>query len=452
MAEAVPPLLVLLDLMRRARDAAGAEELAFLAVNDSHALAAYRQAALWFAADGVRALSGVVQPEANAPYAQWQGRVCAHFSSLDAGPAARRVGAADLPPEEAGEWAEWLPAHGLWLPLAADPGRPESSPGGLLLAAERPWSDQAIGLLQEWLAAWRHTWLARLRPAPWSWGRLRQRLAAPRGLSWWRQPRTRLAVLCAAAELFPVRLTVLAPGELVPARPAVIRAPLDGIVESFQVVPNQEVAAGQALFAFDEAQLATRRDVAAQALATAEAEYRQFAQQALSDAKSKGQLAILLGKIEEKRAEAAYLREQAERARVTAPQAGIALFDDPSEWIGRPVQAGERVMRIAAPGDAEVEAWLPLGDAIPLPEGAEVSLYLAATPLGSLSARIRYVAHDAVMQPNGVYAYRVRARLDAPTDQRVGLKGTAKLHGERVPLVYWVLRRPLAAVRQFLGI
>lgn len=45
---------------------------------------------------------------------------------------------------------------------------------------------------------------------------------------------------------------------------------------------------------------------------------------------------------------------------------GIALFDDPTEWIGKPVTTGERIMRVAAPEDVEVEAWLPVGDAVPL--------------------------------------------------------------------------------------
>lgn len=104
------------------------------------------------------------------------------------------------------------------------------------------------------------------------------------------------------------------------------------------------------------------------------------------------------------------------------------------------------------PGDVEIEAWLPIGDAIPLAGRADATLYLASRPLDTLPAKVRYVAHDAVARPDGTYAYRVRATLDAPTSMRVGLKGTVKLAGERVPLVYWILRRPLATIRQTLGI
>jgi hypothetical protein len=81
-----------------------------------------------------------------------------------------------------------------------------------------------------------------------------------------------------------------------------------------------------------------------------------------------------------------------------------------------------------------------------------VNLYLNASPLSAVSATLRYMAHDAVQRPDGSYAYRVRAALQVPTEHRVGLKGTAKLNGAWVPLVYWALRRPVASLRSAVGI
>ncbi len=62
------------------------------------------------------------------------------------------------------------------------------------------------------------------------------------------------------------------------------------------------------------------------------------------------------------------------------------------------------------------------------------------------------MAHEAQRRPDGTHAYRVRATLDAPAPQRSGMKGTARLEGEEVKLGYWVMRRPLAAVREFFGL
>jgi phosphotransferase system IIA component len=450
-------LATLLDLSRRARLAGSARELGFLLVNDTHALAPYRQSAFWLAGEGVYTLSGLVQVEANAPYALWLAQVCTHLGAQTDGPT-QAFTAVNLPPVLAPDWGEWWPAHALWLAL---PGAPDgavqsTASAGLLLVRELPWAPEEQALLREWVdVAW-HAFSALHRPRGSFWrtmlNRVRARFTRQPGRLWWQQPALRWTALGLVVLAFPVRLTVLAPGELVPAHPVVMRAPLDGVVDVFHVQPNERVKKDQPLFGFDEALIQSRLEVAAQALATAETEYRQTSQQALTDAKAKPQLAMLTGKIEEKRAEVDFLQAQLTRARVLAPQDGVALFDDPAEWIGRPVAVGERIMRIAAPSDAEVEAWLPLADAIALPTGSAVSLYLNASPLFSVSAHLRYMAHDAVQRPDGSYAYRVRATLDAPTEHRVGLKGTAKLHGGWVPLAYWVLRRPLATVRSTLGL
>jgi hypothetical protein len=452
----VQSLATLLDLSRRARLAASTRELGFLLANETHALTPYRQSVFWLADEGVHTLSGLVQVEANAPYALWLSQVCAHLAQFEG--QVRSVSATDLPATLAGDWGEWLPEHGLWLAL---PGASEAVPApaaaaGLLLVRSLAWTPEEQGLLREWAdVAW-HAFAALSRPRGNGWRiwlkRLRSSFTRQPDRPWWRQPALRWVALSLLVLAFPVRLTVLATGELVPAHPVVIRAPLDGVVDVFHVQPNQTVKKDQPLFGFDEALIQSRLDVAQQTLSTAETEYRQSSQQALTEAKVKPQLALLTGKIEEKRAEVDFLREQLARARVLAPQDGVALFDDPAEWIGRPVTVGERIMRMAAPGDVEVEAWLPLADAIALPADAPVSLYLNASPLFAVSAQLRYMAHDAVQRPDGSYAYRVRAALQAPTEHRVGLKGTAKLHGAWVPLIYWVLRRPLATLRSSLGV
>jgi hypothetical protein len=445
------PLIQLLDLAHQAREARGPEELVFLLVNDTRALLRYRQALLWMEGTGLRGLSGVVAPDADAPYAQWAGRVCAHLARAHPqGSGAQRVDREALPAELASAWAEWLPGCALWLPVPGGPG----PAGGLLLAGDEPAPDAVLPLLQDWMHAWAHAWHGISRPRGWWRGRSGD--AAPGGVArhrrWWQRRGVQAGLALAVLMAVPVRLTVLAPAELVAADAAVVRAPLDGVVDRFDVLPNQAVEAGRLLFSFDQAPIASRLDVARQALATAEVEYRQLAQLALADPRTKGQLAVVQGRIEERRAEAAYLEDQFRRSRVLAPRAGVAIFDDPSEWEGRPVRTGERILRVVDPHQVEVEAWIPVGDAIPLPAGAPLRMYLSSTPLDPVGATLRYVSHDPVQRPDGNYAYRVRATLDAATGHRIGLKGTARLQAGWVPMGYWVLRRPLAIARQYLAV
>jgi multidrug efflux pump subunit AcrA (membrane-fusion protein) len=250
-----------------------------------------------------------------------------------------------------------------------------------------------------------------------------------------------------------VKLSVLAPAELIPLNPLIVRAPIDGVVDRILVEPNQQVEVGTPLFGFDSDALENRLDVAKKALATAEAEYRQRAQQALFDTDSKAQLAIAKSRIEEKQIDVNYLLTLNERAVVTSTHSGVALIDDPSQWSGRPVVTGERVLVVADQNSVIVEGWLAVSDRLQFEAGADVTLYLAADPVTPVDASLTYVANQPELQPDGNYGYRVRAKIgNDAQNARVGLKGTMRVDGERVALIYWVLRRPWAGLRGWLGI
>ena len=479
------PLVGLHELGRVARHAESAAELEFVVVNDTRTLLPYRQAVLWLEHSGVKALSGVVKLESQVPYVQWLNRVCRHIAQSH--DKAGQVLLADLPVELTADWASWLPAQAVWLPFK----RGDVS-GGLLLARDLAWTDNHVALLGEWVDIWSHCWKSLARPPlrwPWqrsgthahtekprrrkpgrllkaSWwklvwakGQWRQsqwwtdiwQQGAWRNLAWWKQPKVWGTLLALVVLLFPVRLTVLAPGELVPANPAVMRASLDGVIETFHVQPNEFVNKDQPLFSFDSTLIKSQLGITRQALATAQAEYRQAEQQALNDPKAKAQLPTMRGRIDEKSAELDYMIDQLSRSEVLAPQDGVALFDDPSEWIGKPVTIGERVMRIASLDDVEIQAWVGVADAIDVGPGASVALFLRANPTSPVAGKLRYFAHEAVERPDMTYAYRLRATLDKPTHHRVGLKGTAKLYGRWVPMVYWAMRRPVASLRTTVG-
>jgi biotin carboxyl carrier protein len=455
----INPADLLLHLSRRVRQAESAAELRFIFVNETRALLPYRQAALWIASGKALSLSGVVAPEANAPYAQWLQRV---FRSLGtgAGNAPRPVTTDLLEPADAAEWQEWLPAHGLWIPFGASAGYS----GGLLLARDEPWQPLDLQLLAEWREIWWHAYEASERKSgPGKWSRRIAAAPAPRepgargrlraiAQDIWRSRWKRFSVLALLAAVVPVRLTVLAPGELVPKAPSAIRAPLEGTVDRFFVTPNQRVKKDQPLLQLDLTALRSRHSVAMQELTTAEAEYRQSAQQAVFDPRSKAQLAALQGRISERKTEVGFLESQLTRAQIVAPRDGMVLVDDPSEWIGKPVATGEKVMTIADEYDVEVEAWLAPADLIDLPAQTRVKLYLNAAPLDPVAAKLLYAAHEAIARPDGSYAYRLRAEVEpGQARQRVGLKGTVRVSGGYVPLVYWVLRRPLAVLRPYVG-
>jgi len=440
----------LVQLLKRARRAATAEELGFVMVNETHALLPYRQAALWRrharGAGKVVAVSGAAVVERNAPFMLWLNPL---FEKLDDGAepgSIRRIDAATL--ESAGiggaireAWSEWLPAHGLLVPLRTEE---EPALGALLLAREQPWSDGDVHLLSELVDGYAYAWL-RFRGR-----RHRSLLAALFG----RGPMIKLAAAAALAAVLclPVTLSALAPAEVVAFQPTIVRAPFEGVVDHFEVQPNEQVEAGQLLLTLDPRVIENKLDVASKALAVAEAEYRQAAQQAVFDDKSRALLAVLKGRAEQRRADVTYNRSLLDRIKVTATRSGLALFDDANAWIGKPVAIGERLIEIADPAQAEIEIWLPVADAITLSPGADVDFFLNVAPESPLRATLRQASYEATQSSGGVLGYRLKAKLSDPAQPpRIGLKGTAKVFGERVSLFYYLARRPLAAARQFVG-
>jgi hypothetical protein len=431
----------LVQLLKRARHAATAEELGFVMVNETHALLPYRQAALWQRdARGVGrvvAVSGAATVERNAPFMLWLNRA---FAAFDDGSGARNVDATQLDGALGEAWAEWLPAHGVLVPL----GRDGAPLGALLLAREQPWSDGDRHLLQELTDGYGIAW-----------AHFRTRRHSVRGV--WRSRgrwiKLALAAVLIAAMFLPITLSALAPAEVVALRPTIVRAPLEGVVDRFEVQPNQPVKEGQLLLVLDPRAIENKLEVAGKALAVAEAEYRQAAQSAVFEDKSRALIAVLRGRAEQRRADVVYNQSLLDRIRVTASRSGIALFDDPNAWIGRPVAIGERLIEIADPAQAELEIWLPVADAITLKDGAEVDFFLNVSPDAPLRAHLRQASYEATQSPGGLLGYRLKATLaEGAKLPRIGLKGTAKVYGEQVTLFYYLLRRPLAAARQFVGL
>lgn len=435
-------MALLLQLERRARAEADLVGLGFLMVNDSRQLFDYQEALLWRSdSQRIAVCSGLSEVEANAPFVLWLQRLCQHWQAQPWSAELRVLSSADTPADAAGRWPQYLPAQVLWMPLQRRDGQ---WLGSLLLCCERaPGNAERalLGLLQD---AYAHAWagLQGVTRVP-ALQRLRQR------------PKRVLLIGSAALlalALLPVRQSVLAPGEIVARDPAVLRAPLQAVVERVLVQPNQAVSKGQALVQLDRRELDSRLESARQNLAGADAQLRQVRQQALFDERAKASLAELQTRRDQARADVEYLQGNLERSLMLAPRDGVAIFDDPSDWIGRPVALGERIMQVADPHDARLEVQLPIADAIALAPGAQVKLFLNSQPGSPLQASLQRHGYRASPAADGSMAYRLQAAFSADDPRlRVGLKGTAKLYGERTLLFNYLLRRPLAAARVYLG-
>jgi multidrug resistance efflux pump len=452
-----PPVLKLLELGRRARHAENDLALQFILVNQTHELIPYLLAALWIEDEGIVMQSGVTEIERNSPFILWLSQLGKRFSKEKN---ITRIEPTTLNKEDMREWENSLPAEAIWIPILSNDKK-----AGLLVCREASWSDQELALLKEWIDMWDHAWKKMYAPS--LTGEIYQlgqsfkkwlTLSDVKNdqdffLSLWKNKRRRFFLIIIGILFIPVPLTILAPAELVASHPAVIRLPIEGVVDEFFVKPNEKVVEGQPLFKLDLTSLKSRLQIAQQETQVASTEYRQSTLQSLNDPKSRTQLAPQEGKASEKKLETEYVKDLLDKAQIKSPREGVTIFDDPSQWIGKPVQAGERVMIVANEKEMEIEAWVAPNNAIELPDHAKVTLYLNTSPLTPIEGVVKSIGYEAIQRPDGTYAYRLRAMVQGiHNNQRIGLKGTAKISGHYVPMAYWIFRKPLAFARQFLGV
>lgn len=438
------PWALLMGIERSIRHAPDLVSFRFAVVSEPRRLIAYQQAVL-VAKNGASAfrvisVSNVPTLDRNAPYIRFVERVLKALGKQDSLEKASVVSAAQLPENLREDWPEFWPEAVLWQPLKAPDGR---DMGGLILVRTHPWQTAELVLLDQLADTVGHAWHSLQKPSA------RLRKSRP-GL---RKALGLVAVLVTLAVLaFPVSQSVIAPADVIAHDPVPVAAPINGVIREVNVRPNAEVAAGDMLFSFEDAELRANYDVALRSVDEARAELRRAAQQAFGDAKGRAEVALRQARLALREEQAQYAAYQLSQVEVRAPIDGIAVFGDPNRWRGRPVSTGEQVMSLARPDQAELAIFIPVSDAINLEPGAEVRLFLDVDPLHSIPAVLELSSYQPVKTADGVLAYRAIARFaDETSPPRIGLKGSAKLLGDKVPLVLFLLRRPLVALRQKIG-
>jgi hypothetical protein len=324
-----------------------------------------------------------------------------------------------------------------WQPLNGADGTPF---GGLVVARRAPLLSADTVRLERIAETAAHAWrlLAGDRPV--------RRLAMPD-----RRQRRALAIVAAVVALFPVQMSALAPAEVVAARPYVIAAPFAGVVERIHVAPNSLVKQGTLLVSFEDVKLRNELTLAERRLAVARARVERATSAAFDTADEAREIAIAAAERDLAAAEHAFARDMLGKSRIVAPRAGMALYSDRRDFEGRALNVGEAILSIAAPDAVALRIDLPAAEQMQLKPGARVKLWLDAQPLWAIEGRVETMSFTARPTTDNVLAFSVRARLTSDTPS-IGSRGTAKLYGRWTPLCYALLRRPIAAARQFFGL
>ena len=441
-ADGQAALLALLKVEADARDASNERDLVFLIANETRKLTRARQ--IFVLRTGlrggfeVRGISSLPAVDRNAPLVIFIEQLVARHGKNKALEAPCVL---DLAAEPDGSVAEAYPFRSLvWLPLKHGGNVTQ---GGIVLAREEPWAEQDLVIAKRLTSAYAHAWRALTggrRKRTWS-------------LSRWHAAAA--AVVIEALLFINVPLTALAPAEIIARDPFVVAAQIDGVIEMITVEPNQAVKSGDLLVKLADTTLKNRFEVAAREVQVAEARLKQSNQVAFTDPRGMHEIGIARAELALKIAERDFARDLLAKSEIRAQRDGIAIYSDKRDLVGRPVAVGERILEIADQASLEVKIDLAVSDAIALTPGARVKVFLDSDPLTPWTASVKRADYKAKAGDNDVVSFRVVATLN-PEDgralPRLGVRGTAQVAGDNVPLALYLFRRPITFIRQWSGL
>lgn len=442
--EGLATLLVLDDEIRKVSTI---REYGFFTTNETHRLIPYHTCYLWgkkeFIGTYIVAQSGTAELDIHAPVNQWLKN---KINQICESPKAKEVQQFDTEspnlnasPNIPQEWRESLPGHFLWCPLF---NKAEELNGGLIFFRETAFSEGEVKMLRWLLASYQYTWKILAKPkviAPWQ--KLKQR---PYFIA--------LTVLIIAIIFFPIRLSVIGSGTVTPSTPVLINAPMQGVIKSFAVNPGDTVKKGQLLLTLDKTDFIASAEVNQKNYLLTQAKLRTAINEGFTNKNSRIEIPVLEAQLQIDKARYDYTNTLLAKADITSPADGIVIFDSKEDWVGQPVNAGERILIVADPHDTHLKITIPVSDIIKLKVGDQGEFFVYGQ-FSSIPIVLTNIGYNAKLLPNKSLAYEFTAAFSSKTEElpQLGAKGTVRVYGRHVPFIYFILRRPLQTIRQTLG-
>lgn len=414
------------------------DELRYTLVNELRQLIGFQHATLLEkCAKKVTAVSDLTEIETTSPFKNWIEKFSQEIASSEKALECFAVTPSNVSTEVRREWPQYSSAHILWVPIQLANGKVETA---LILTNERPWSapDQ---LLARQIAPFMDVALRALEPK-----RFRiKNINLSKRYKW-------IIGSLLAFSVFPVKLSVLAPAEVVPLRPYIISAPFEGVVKEILVSPDQKIAKGDSLALMQTEKLESQKALAQNALAVVEAKLLKAQQIGLLDISARSDQSILEAQVKLKQAEVNFASMNLGLAMLTAPIDGISIVQSRSDWQGRPVQVGERILVVADPKAVKVKVMVPVKDAIAIENNADVSIFLDKDPLSPITGKVIHAGFEPEKSSDGTLAFPVTVMIHTESEApRIGLRGVARIKTQTVALGYYLFRRPLNSARQWIG-
>lgn len=253
----------------------------------------------------------------------------------------------------------------------------------------------------------------------------------------------------------PVNMSVLAPFEVQAKKPFVVTSAIEGVIDEITVESNDKVTKGQLLVKMKQNDLQNHYEIRRRKLNTSKAKLHTLKQASFYDSEKKSQITQLEMDVKLAQAELNFAKSKLDKTMIYSKNDGIAIINNSSEWIGKPIVTGEKIFLIAKEEIVEVKIMLNVSDTIFLQKDADIKLFFDNTVFQSWDAKISYIAYKPELTPEGVLSYKIIADFTNIKKNevvpKIGLRGTAKIYSNKVSLFFYLFRKPITSLRQWLA-
>lgn len=249
-----------------------------------------------------------------------------------------------------------------------------------------------------------------------------------------------------------VPLRAVAPCEIAPKEPVVVTAPLNGILKDVEVSSGEMVKPGDVLFTFDSRVADRQLDVSKRQIEILESKLERIEYQSFQDASLRAEIEILNLELELERVKVQQLTDEMKYLVVRSDIFGQVIVDNQASMKGKPVSMGEQILFLVDPDKVKLDIRIPEQDNIIFDPENPIKVVLNAFPGKPIDSKIDFISPYIQQGSDGIAFQAAGASLAKMPEARIGFKGTVILYGEKVYLWYWLLRRPISSIRNFMGL
>ena len=249
-----------------------------------------------------------------------------------------------------------------------------------------------------------------------------------------------------------VSMSTLGTAEIIPKKAFFITSTIDGVVKDVKVDNNDQVNKNDELVIFETAELNSQYQLSLASLNIAQTELLRVKQSSFSSSQEKAKIKELEAQVQYQKQEVNYQKALLDQAIIQAPTSGIAIVGEKSAILGQPFSVGQKIFTLADPTQIQVKIMMPVKDSITIKEGARVKVFLDIDPMNAIEGKVERFLYEPEKTSEDILAFKVLAFIDDKKLPRIGLRGSAKIYGEDVKLFFYLFRKPITTVRQFIGL